>query len=131
MPVPLLEASVRKVYNLKYSWWQLEQYATLQVAGREFIIPAGYRSDFASAPRWSWWLVPPHGRSALPSVGHDFLCDYALVPRQLADQWFYAALQEAGVRRWQAWLMFAYVRLLGWARYGQLATQYKNTPNGL
>ncbi len=37
-------------------------------------VPAGYRTDFASIPRFFWRILPPAGRYGKAAVIHDWLC---------------------------------------------------------
>lgn len=115
-----MDAGIRKVYGKKYDWWVLTEPAYMIVNGRKVVVPAGYETDFASAPRLvPDWLIPRAGLSAMPSAAHDYLCEHAIVSRAEADLYFLRLLLRSGVPRWQAWLMFAYVRALGWVRYGK------------
>jgi hypothetical protein len=38
-------------------------------------VPVGYRTDFASIPRFFWRILPPAGRYGKAAVVHDWLCD--------------------------------------------------------
>jgi len=43
---------------------------------KEFVIPAGYKSNGANIPRLFWWFIPPFKPKYLPAViAHDWLCD--------------------------------------------------------
>jgi len=53
----------------------------------------------------------------MPSAAHDYLCEKGIVSRSDADTIFLLLLQAAGVPAWQRWLMYGYVRALGWIRY--------------
>lgn len=85
------------------------------------IIPAGFRSNFASVPRFLWPIFPPHGRMALPSVVHDYLYDNRVFAenmgdkkaRQRADWCFLRDMIEQEVPVWQAVTVYAFVRLFG------------------
>lgn len=105
----LLNAPVQKLYGKKYDWWQLMAPARIDVFGQEFIIPAGYISDGASIPRWvPDWLLPRSGLSFMPSIGHDYLNAYALVPDDVLNLWYLDALKRVGLPRWQYELMFSF-----------------------
>ena len=43
---------------------------------RTVFIPKGYTTDLASIPRIAWTLIgsPGHGKYAIPSIVHDWLC---------------------------------------------------------
>lgn len=76
-------------------------------------VPAGFETDFASTPRWSWPLVPPLGRYARAAALHDYLYETQTRPRAEADRIFAEAM---GVARVPAALrigMWAAVRLFG------------------
>ena len=116
-----------KPLNVKHDWWQVATNVRvkcdLHPYGR-FIIPAGFYSDFASAPQWLWWLIPPHGLSAMPCIVHDYMYEHRKFQytRRQADMFWYGLMIQAGVPRWQRRLMFAYVRLLGgitWKKFSK------------
>lgn len=44
-------------------------------AGRIITVPAGYRTDFASVPRFFHRIVSPVGRHGKAAIVHDWLCD--------------------------------------------------------
>jgi hypothetical protein len=44
-------------------------------AGLTFTAPAGFRTDFATVPRWAQGLVPRTGLWDEPAVIHDLCCD--------------------------------------------------------
>lgn len=125
MPQDLLTAPVRKLYTgAKYDHWALCEPVLVLVSSQAIEIPAGYISDFASVPRWvPDWVIPRNGLSALPALGHDYLYQYAIVPRRYADDQFRIWLTAAGVPFWQVNLMYNYVRLFGWIRYGELTNK--------
>ncbi|RSM34604.1 DUF1353 domain-containing protein [Amycolatopsis balhimycina DSM 5908] len=41
---------------------------------KNFTVPDGSRSDFASVPRFLVWLIPRYGRYTKSAVLHDHLC---------------------------------------------------------
>lgn len=43
--------------------------------GRIITVPAGYRTDFASVPRFFHRIVSPVGRHGKAAIVHDWLCD--------------------------------------------------------
>lgn len=85
--------------------------------GRRFLVPAGFKTDFASVPRLplAYWFT---GDSAhLSAVLHDWLCrtlyaDGLMTWREAADV-FRVAMAEEGVEAWRRWLMYWAVRLFG------------------
>ncbi|GAB3761310.1 DUF1353 domain-containing protein [Spirosoma pomorum] len=86
--------------------------------GQYILIPAGYKSDFASIP---WWtpniVIPVGGLSAMPAIAHDWMYESGCVSRKLADDTFRRLLKQTGMAGWQYNLMYNYVRLFGWVRY--------------
>ncbi|WP_280362695.1 DUF1353 domain-containing protein [Nocardia wallacei] len=80
--------------------------------GREsFVVPAGFRTDFASVPRALVWLIPRYGAFTKAAILHDYLSRGAEVSRADADGLFRRALHEQGVSVPQRWMMWAAVRL--------------------
>jgi hypothetical protein len=82
-------------------------------------IPEGFVTDFASIPRFLWFMVPPFGRHAPAAVIHDYL--YASGQpgaRRYADFLFREAMKESGVPAWRRNLMYMAVRLGGKRGYG-------------
>lgn len=117
-PIHILHANVQKVYFKKAKWWRLSEPASIPCASGIIVAPAGYESDYASKPWWvPDWLIPRSGLSAMPSMGHDYLCENGIVPRAEADRVFLHLLEQAGVPVWQRYLMYSYVRAFGWVRY--------------
>ncbi|MGY1855598.1 DUF1353 domain-containing protein [Modestobacter sp. SYSU DS0290] len=79
-----------------------------------FVVPAGFRTDFASVPRAVVWLFPRFGRFTLAAVLHDWLVTEGLDSRVLgprdADGLFRRVLREVGVPPVRRWLMWTGVR---------------------
>lgn len=99
----------------KYDWFELIDDCKFQ----EITIPKGYTTDFASVPQVFWGIIPPHCKAAMPSIIHDFTCEYGIYARKKCDQIFLELLRKSGVTFWQRSLMYAYVRLFGWIRYNR------------
>ena len=114
-PVPLRLAIHKKGRHATllepFKFVDLDEYG--EVLG-EYLVPAGFQTDFNSVPRGLWNFFPPW---EYPEAGvvHDFLyhapewesrasADYAhrRVLELLGAGWF---------KRWSAWLM---LRLFGW-----------------
>lgn len=86
----------------------------------DLTVPAGFRSDGASVPRFFWRLVFPPGEPAAlrAAVIHDYI--YRNRParwsRRRADKLFLALMIQDGVPVWRAYLAWAGVRIGGhWA----------------
>lgn len=126
MLTTLENSSISKVLNKKFNWWKLNYPIELNINGEIIHIPAGYESDLITVPRFLYWLIPPHGLGAIPAIKHDFLCEYKVVPRYIADKEFKIDLKKFNLPFWEIFLMFYYVRLLGWVTYGKVNP--KSTP---
>ncbi len=79
-----------------------------------FVVPAGFRTDFASVPRVVTWLVPRFGAYTLAAILHDWLCSEGIrsgaVTSRDADGIFRRVMRESGVPVLRRWLMWAGVR---------------------
>ena len=88
-----------------------------------FVVPAGFRTDFASVPRVVTWLVPRFGAYTLAAILHDWLVTEGLrtgvVTSRQADGIFRRVMRESGVPVLRRWLMWAGVR---WGALAERAT---------
>ena len=83
---------------------------------KEFVIPAGYRSNGANIPRLFWCFIPPFKPKYLPAViVHDYLCD--LEKYEVADVFFEELLLEIE-DSFKTRLMITAVRLYHRFKYG-------------
>ncbi|HEY0126101.1 MAG TPA: DUF1353 domain-containing protein [Blastococcus sp.] len=94
--------------------WALVDHLVYQGRRDRFVVPAGFRTDFASVPRPVTWLVPRFGAYTLAAILHDWLVTEglrtrAVTPRQ-ADGIFRRVMRESGVPVLRRWLMWAGVR---------------------
>jgi len=85
-------------------------------------VPAGYRYDGASIPRFAWSLIglSPFGPIIGPATIHDWCyCNGGWVdedthlPKVIADKVFLALMLRAGIVRHRAWIAYWAVRLFG------------------
>lgn len=83
-------------------------------ARRVITVPAGFRTDLASVPRWplAYWLTG--GTADAAAVVHDYLYSTRLVSRAVADAVLREASAVSGVPWWRRGLMWAAVRVAGW-----------------
>lgn len=88
---------------------------------RDIIVPAGFRTDFASVPRLVWNIIPPYGRHGKAAVVHDYL--YSLrghlpngqrYTRAECDSIFREAMDQLAVRWTRRQTMWLAVRAFGW-----------------
>jgi hypothetical protein len=83
------------------------------LAGIRIEAPAGFVTDLASVPRLPFTYLLTGGIGHAAAVIHDCLYSTHTTTREMADDVFYEALRVLGVSRWQAWLMWAGVRIGG------------------
>ncbi len=109
LPLPIKESPFVLYQKFEY-------YSELPLPGYETMIyiPAGFRTDFATIPRFLWGILPPYGRYGKAAVIHDFLCtaphrfDY-----KMAADIFLEAMEVLGVPRWKRKLMASSVKRFG------------------
>ena len=84
-------------------------------AGRTITVPSGYRTDFASVPRFFHRLVSPVGRHGKAAIIHDWLCDESpkTTDYRTAADIFNEAMQALGVSWTRRQIMVAAVKLGG------------------
>jgi hypothetical protein len=108
-------------------------------------VPQGFICDGASVPRILWGIKPPDGLHRAAAVAHDWLYankgrfNFGTFSRKECDEVFRTLLIEAGVSRFQSWLMYRGVRLGGWATWRKpknvrilpvrLSSPLQTTPN--
>jgi len=91
-------------------------YCTDVLPGLRIIrVPVGYRSDFASIPRFMWRVIPPSGKYREAAVVHDYLCDVEpkLCGHIQAAEVFNEAMKDLNVKSWRRKLMVSAVKRFG------------------
>lgn len=101
--------------------WQLCQPLAYQsdIAGRVLIVPAGFKTDFASVPRIpiAYWLT---GDTAHPAaVIHDWLYSTGEFSREKTDAILLEAMAADGVPVWRRYVMYWAVRAFGSNHFGK------------
>ncbi|MFE7802248.1 DUF1353 domain-containing protein [Nocardia sp. NPDC057440] len=99
------------VEELDAKFWRVAAPLVYHGADEEFVIPEGFRTDFASVPRAFVWLIPRYGAYTRAAILHDYLRSSGVVGVADADGIFRRALHEAGVSVPRRWMMWAAVRL--------------------
>ncbi|ONM46860.1 DUF1353 domain-containing protein [Nocardia donostiensis] len=99
------------VAEIDQQFWRVTAPLTYRGSEQEFVVPAGFRTDFASVPRPVMWLVPRYGVYTKAAILHDYLLCSGVVGTADADGIFRRALREAGVSLPRRWMMWAAVRL--------------------
>lgn len=97
--------------------WILVAPLTYVGASEEFLVPAGFATDFASVPRLLWGILPPYGRHTRAAVVHDWLYATGYLPRAEADGVFRRIMRECHVGRLRRWTMYLALRLFGWVAW--------------
>jgi uncharacterized protein DUF1353 len=83
------------------------------VAGIIVSAPPDFVTDLASVPRLPFAYLLTGGIGHAAAVIHDCLYTGHQVTRRMADAVFHEALLVLGIPGWQAWLMWAGVRIGG------------------
>lgn len=84
------------------------------------VVPMGFKTDFASVPKWLWSIFPPTGYYQRAALLHDYCYMMSMFPnkrvcatRRAADAMFRRQMKRDGVgwrTRYTLWLA---VRLFG------------------
>jgi len=94
--------------------WEVVEPQAYRGARDTFVVPAGFRTDFASVPRVLVWLFPRFGRYTMAAVLHDWLVTVGIssgaVSSRDADGLFRRVLREEDVPPVRRWLMWTGVR---------------------
>ncbi len=83
----------------------------LDGGGFEVCVPSGTFTDFASVPKFLWWIFPPMGKWNRAALVHDYLCHLDGCSRFLADAIFREAMAVLGVPVWRRVSMYYAVRM--------------------
>lgn len=102
-----------------YKWRTVSHLVYETIAGDYVVVPPNFKTDLASIPRPLRLIYPIHGLHTRAAVVHDYLysvkeIDGERIERKEADQIFYEAMRESGVRKSKAWAMYWAVRAGGW-----------------
>jgi len=111
----ILRVHPRSIRNRPYELERDLVYETDVLPSGLVIVPAGYCTDFASTPRWTWRIFPPGGKYRAAAVVHDWLVDespHTCTSKQAA-RIFREAMTDLGVKRWRRAAMYRAVRMFG------------------
>ena len=89
------------------------------ILGRELIVEAGFKTDYASIPLGLWNILPKVGPYDRAAVLHDWLYQYNGVSRLVADQVFKEAMQVLKVGGFRLWAIYSGVRIGGWLTWNK------------
>jgi hypothetical protein len=81
------------------------------------VVPAGFKTDFASIPRFFHRLLPKNGRHDAAAVVHDWLYATAYTDKDTADKVFLEAMKAIGVSAWKRNAMYRAVKWFGFAAW--------------
>ena len=82
--------------------------------GYRIIVPAGFKTDFASVPRIFWSVISPIGKGyTSAAIVHDYLYSTHQVTKKEADNIFLWLMQRDGVSYLKRYAMYWSVRLFG------------------
>lgn len=109
------------IINGKQYWQLLEDfYYEIGAEGSGYVIrvPKGFVTDFASIPKWFWWIFPPYGRYNKAAVVHDYLYKKESgFSKIVADAIFYEAMESSDVPYMQRAAMYKAVSYFGQSAY--------------
>lgn len=82
-------------------------------------VPAKFMTDYASTPRFMWWIIKPWGKHGMAAVIHDWLYWEQRLPeweefqKRDAETIFHRCLIDSGVGAVKSFLMYLAVKWLG------------------
>ena len=93
-------------------WWELDTPLLYRSAllKRTIIVPAHFKTDFASVPRLPLVFALFGDTAHASAVIHDYLFRFRVVKNSLADKVFLEAMQVEGVSWWRRQAMYLAVR---------------------
>ena len=117
MTVKILSKLVVTPVRGKISW-KLYKDWNLNVDNESLVIKQGFKTDFASVPRFAWFFVPPaDGFYRQPAVLHDWMYVKAYKTKKYADKTFLKFMEKMGVPLFKRYVMYFAVRLFGRGNY--------------
>lgn len=112
--------------------WELVEHLVYEGRHDQFVVPAGFVTDFATVPRVVVWLIPRFGRYTPAAILHDWLIDVAipagLVTSRDTDGLFRRVMRELGVPALRRWLMWVGVRWGALANPARRAGWWRDAP---
>jgi len=83
-------------------------------SGNSIDVPIGFKTDFASVPRFLWVFLPRWGKYGNAAVIHDYCYWNQNRLRKESDMIFREAMEVLEVPEYNIFLMYWAVRLFGW-----------------
>jgi hypothetical protein len=111
-----LSIPISYIYNSKgrKQFLTLEDRTFYLSDGSSIKVPYGFQTDLVTSPRFIWPIIPPFGNWINAAILHDYLYVNRIGTRKKADKEFLLQLEKDGVKKWIRYIMYGYVRLLGW-----------------
>jgi hypothetical protein len=102
-------------------WYIVTSNFIVKIEGETYVIPFGFKTDFATIPRIFWILAASDDADTREaSVLHDFLYSVECldgVSRAKADKLFLIAMKELKASLVKRHLIYLAVRMFGWLYY--------------
>ena len=95
--------------------WRLIEPMVARIDDRTVIIPAGFKTDLATVPRFPGMFLLFGGKARRAAILHDWLY-FSKEPRSYADKVFYEAMKHEEPA-WRRAIMWLGVRAGGWVLY--------------
>lgn len=90
-------------------------------------IPANFRLDWASVPRFLWFAIPPIGPWARAAAIHDELYRSGKTTKRIADAIFLSVMRQDGVDIVRRHLIYYAVYYFGWPAWNRLRAEGEQT----
>lgn len=96
--------------------WVLQNDVAVNISTWTTAVPAGFKFDFASVPRWLKRFLRDDLIYGIAALWHDWAY-WKGIPKDMADAGFKTLLKQQHGPAWQIWLMVKAVEYFGHAAY--------------
>ncbi len=95
--------------------YQLLKHVIYLIDNEKYIVPAGFKTDFASIPKIFWSILPPDSDYTHAAVLHDYLLIFKRdkLSKKKIDKLFYKQMRLDGVNIMKAKIIYYSVRIFG------------------
>lgn len=83
------------------------------------IVPEGFVTDFATIPRFLWFIYPRWGKYGNASVIHDYIYFKKMYSRKRCDEIFLEAMKVLKVSKFTRYAIYYSVRIFGFIYWGK------------
>ena len=96
-------------------YWIVDEALEYEVDGKQYFVPKGFVTDFASVPRVFWAAFPPCDKYTPAAVVHDYLywMQFEDCNRICADEILLSAMESSGVDHVTRQSMYRAVQFFG------------------